>query len=61
VYHKNFKYCGDCVKAGISCFPSFTFDGNKPVKETFCKKAYKEALGAFYRSGGKIVIKKKGE
>ena len=40
----NFKHCNDCIKAGVSCFPSFTIKGNIPVKDTFCDKAYERAI-----------------
>ena len=41
---RNFKYCGDCIKAGTSCFPSFVIEDDKPVKETFCNEAYSKAI-----------------
>jgi len=52
----NLKYCGDCIRAGIDCFPKI--DGNKPIRDTFCEKAYTIAMSVFYRRGNACIIPK---
>ena len=58
----NFKYCKDCIKAGTSCYPSISMETGKPIRESFCQAAYRDAMSDFYRKGKKTktrIIKKK--